>query len=70
MVLDVSDKSTTATAETKAKELGLSKFLTENKTQTGSLTIVDPATGNILAQHRNNPDLMAYTKVLDAAVSK
>ena len=70
VVLDVSDKSTTATAEAKAKELGLSKFLTENKTQTGSLTIVDPATGNILAQHRNNPDIMAYTKVLDAAVTK
>jgi thiol-disulfide isomerase/thioredoxin len=70
VVLDVSDKSTTATAEAKAKELGLSKFLTENKTQTGSLTIVDPATGNILAQHRNNPDITAYAKVLDAAISK
>ena len=70
VVLDVSDKSTTATAEAKAKELGLSKFLTENKSQTGSLTIIDPATGNILAQYRNNPDLMAYTQVLDAAVGK
>jgi thiol-disulfide isomerase/thioredoxin len=70
VVLDVSDKSTTATAEAKAKELGLSKFLTENKTQTGSLTIVDPATGNILAQQRNNPEITAYTKVLDAAITK
>ncbi|WP_309732158.1 thioredoxin domain-containing protein [Chamaesiphon sp. OTE_75_metabat_556] len=70
VVLDVSDKSTTATAEARAKELGLGKFLTENKTQTGSLMIVDPATRNILAQHRNNPDLMAYTKVLDAAITK
>jgi thiol-disulfide isomerase/thioredoxin len=70
VVLDVSDKSSTATAELQAKELGLSKFLTENKTQTGSLTIIDPATGNILVQHRNNPDLMAYTKVLDTAVGK
>jgi thiol-disulfide isomerase/thioredoxin len=70
VVLDVSDKSSTAAAELQAKELGLSKFLTENKTQTGSLTIIDPATGNILVQHRNNPDLMAYTKVLDTAVGK
>ena len=70
VVLDVSDKASTATAESQAKELGLSKFLTENKTQTGSLTIIDPATGNILLQHRNNPDLMAYTKVLDTAVGK
>ncbi len=70
VVLDVSDKSTTAAAEAKAQELGLSKFLAENKTQTGSLTIVDPATGKILAQHRNNADKMAYTKVLDAALKK
>lgn len=70
VVLDVSDKSTTATAEATAQELGLSKFLSENKTQTGSLTIVDPATGKILAQYRNNPDKTAYTKVLDAALTK
>ncbi len=68
VVLDVSDKSTTTAAEAKAQELGLSKFLAANKTQTGSLTIVDPATGNILAQHRNNPDATAYTKILDAAL--
>ncbi len=70
VVLDISDKSTTETAEATAKELGLSKFLAENRTQTGSLTIVDPATGKILAQYRNNPDKIAYTKVLDAALTK
>jgi len=70
VVLDVSDKSTTAEAEATAQELGLSKFLSENKTQTGSLTIVDPATGKILAQYRNNPDKAAYSKVLNAALTK
>ena len=70
VVLDVSDKSTTAAAEATAQELGLSKFLSENKTQTGSLTIVDPATGKILAQYRNNPDKAAYSKVLNAALTK
>ena len=70
VVLDVSDKSTTDAAEAKAKELGLSEFLAANKTQTGSLTIVDPATGNILAQHRNNSAIDAYTKVLDVAIAK
>jgi thiol-disulfide isomerase/thioredoxin len=70
VVLDVSDKTSTAKVEAKAKELGLSKFFAENKTQTGSLTIVDPATGKILAQHRNNPDLTAYASVLDAAITK
>jgi thiol-disulfide isomerase/thioredoxin len=69
VVLDVSDKSTTAKAEAKAKELGLSQFLAANKTQTGSLTIVDPATGKILAQYRNNPKKEDYTKILDAALT-
>ncbi len=70
VVLDVTDKSTTVAAAAQAKELGLSDFLTKNKTQTGSLTIIDPATGNVLAQHRNNPDAAAYTKVLDTALTK
>jgi thiol-disulfide isomerase/thioredoxin len=70
VVLDVSDRSTTAKSEAKAKELGLSQFFAANKTQTGSLTIVDPATGKILAQYRNNPDKVAYTKVLDSALAK
>jgi thiol-disulfide isomerase/thioredoxin len=69
VVLDVSDKSTTAKAEAKAKELGLSQFLAANKTQTGSLTIVDPATGKILAQYRNNSNKEDYTKILDAALT-
>lgn len=70
VVLDVSDRSTTAKSEAKAKELGLSQFFATHKTQTGSLTIVDPATGKILAQHRNNPNKSAYTKVLDSALAK
>jgi thiol-disulfide isomerase/thioredoxin len=69
VVLDVSDKSSTAKAEATAKKLGLSKFLAASKTQTGSLTIVDPATGKILAQYRNNPDKAAYTSVLDTALA-
>ncbi len=70
VVLDVSDKSTTTEAEAKAQELGLSKFLADNKTQTGSLTIVDPSTGKILAQYRNNPDKTAYSQILDKALMK
>ena len=70
MVLDVTDKASTAKSEAKAKELGLSKFFEANKTQTGSLTIVDPKTGKILAQERNNPDKKVYSKVLDQAIAK
>jgi thiol-disulfide isomerase/thioredoxin len=70
VVLDVSDKSSIKAAETKARELGLSEFLGSSKTQTGSLAIIDPATGKILVQHWNNSDLAAYTKVLDLAIAK
>jgi thiol-disulfide isomerase/thioredoxin len=70
VVLDVSDKSSTAQAEAKAKQLGLSEFLAKNKSQTGMLTIIDPATGNILAQHRNNANLADYKTVLDAALTQ
>lgn len=70
VVLNVSDKASTAKSEAKAKELGLSKFFEANKTQTGSLTIVDPKTGKILAQERNNPDKKAYSQVLDQAIAK
>jgi thiol-disulfide isomerase/thioredoxin len=70
VVLDVSDRSSTARSEAIAKELGLSNFFAANKTQTGSLTIVDPSTGKVLSQHRNNANKATYTKVLDAALSK
>ena len=68
VVLDVSDRSSTAESEAIARELGLSDFFAANKNQTGSLTIIDPSTGNILSQQRNNSNKAAYTKVLDAAI--
>jgi thiol-disulfide isomerase/thioredoxin len=70
VTLDVSDKASSMKAEANAKQLGLSKFFAANKTQTGSLTIVDPATGNILGQERNNAELTAYSSVLDSAIAK
>lgn len=70
VVLDVSDRSTTAKSEAQAKALGLGKFFAANKTQTGSLTVVDPATGKVLAQYRNNPNKSDYTKVLNSALAK
>ncbi|MEP0897054.1 TlpA family protein disulfide reductase [Leptolyngbya sp. FACHB-1624] len=68
VVLDVSDRATSTEAEAKANQLGLSKFLAENKAQTGLVAIIDPATGKILAQHRNNPNVADYTTVLNAAI--
>ncbi|WP_017302912.1 TlpA family protein disulfide reductase [Spirulina subsalsa] len=70
VVLDMSDRTTTAEAEAKAQQLGLGDFLAAHKSQTGTLTIVNPDTGEILAQHRNNPTLSDYTTVLDNALAQ
>ncbi|WP_254566069.1 thioredoxin domain-containing protein [Oscillatoria sp. HE19RPO] len=70
VVLDMTNNATVAEAEAKAEQLGLSQFLAETRAQTGTLTIIDPATGTILEQHRNNPDKSAYTTVLDSALAQ
>ncbi|MDJ0508514.1 MAG: thioredoxin family protein [Crocosphaera sp.] len=70
IVLDVSDQAKSRQSEARAKQLGLGDFFAQNKSQTGSISIVDPANGNVLAQHRNNTRLSDYTSVLDAAISQ
>jgi hypothetical protein len=68
--LDVSDRSKASQAERRAKELGLGQFFAANKSQTGMVAVIDPATGNILVQHRNNPNLADYTSAIDAAIAQ
>jgi thiol-disulfide isomerase/thioredoxin len=70
VVLDVSDKTTTAKATARAKELGLDKFLAKNLSQTGLIAIFDPATGEILSEGRNEPAVDSYKKPLDAFIAK
>lgn len=70
IVFDVSDQTKARQSEARAKELGLGDFFAQNKSQTGSVTIVNPANGNILTQHRNNNNLSAYTSVLNSALSQ
>jgi thiol-disulfide isomerase/thioredoxin len=70
VVLDVSDKTTTAKAEATAKKLGLEKFLAENKAATGTIAILDPATGNVLVTQRNNATAAAYKTPLDTFIAK
>ncbi|NJR49585.1 MAG: redoxin domain-containing protein [Leptolyngbyaceae cyanobacterium CSU_1_3] len=70
IVLDVSDKSKANQAESQAKALGLGQFFSANKAQTGMVAIIDPATGNVLTQHRNNANKSAYTSVLNAALAR
>jgi thiol-disulfide isomerase/thioredoxin len=69
VVLDVTDRTTTNQAENRARELGLGQFFEANRSQTGMIAIIDPVTGNILAQYRNNANVADYTSVLDAALA-
>jgi thiol-disulfide isomerase/thioredoxin len=70
VILDISDRSKASQAERRARELGLGQFFAANKSQTGMVAIVDPATGNILTQHRNNANLTDYTSAIDSAMSQ
>jgi thiol-disulfide isomerase/thioredoxin len=70
VVLDVTDQAKLKETEAKAKKLGLGKFLEANKSATSTVVIVDPATGNILAQYKNNPTKADYTKILNTALAK
>jgi len=70
VVLDVTNKSTSDEAQMKAKEMGLEKFFSENKSKTATVAIIDPATGNILSQERKNANLTDYASVLDSAIAK
>ncbi len=70
IVFDVSNQATSRQAEARARELGLENFFNQHKSQTSSVTIVDPANGNILSQERNNNNLSDYTSVLDSAISQ
>lgn len=70
VVFDVSDRETTKMAEAKAKQLGLSEFLMANKTQTSMVAIIDPATGKVLKQFRNNPNQNDYVAVLNPAIAR
>lgn len=69
IVLDVSDRAKASQSGARASQLGLGEFFATHKSQTGMVAIIDPATGNILAQHRNNANLAAYTSVLNSALA-
>ncbi|NCJ07849.1 redoxin domain-containing protein [Synechococcales cyanobacterium C] len=68
--LDVSDRAQANQSEQKAKRLGLGQFFATHKSRTGTVVIVDAATGRILAQHSNNASKDAYTRVLNTALSQ
>jgi len=70
VVLDVTDKATLQETQAKAEKLGLGQFLETTKSKTSTVAIVDPATGNILAMFKNNPNQDDYTQILDTALAK
>jgi thiol-disulfide isomerase/thioredoxin len=70
VVLDVTDRQATAATMKLASKNGLSKFLNANKSQTGTIAIIDPATGKVIKQFRNNATLSDYTAVLDRSIAK
>jgi thiol-disulfide isomerase/thioredoxin len=70
VVLDVSDKTSTTKAIARAKELGLEPFLTKNQTQTGLIAILDPATGKVLVEARDNAEVATYKQPLDAFIAQ
>ena len=70
VVLDVTDQAKLQETAINANKLGLGQFLEVTKSQTSTVAIVDPATGDILAMFKNNPNKADYTKILDAALAK
>ncbi len=70
VVFDVSDRQKTQASMKLAAKLGLSSFFAANKSQTATVAIIDPATGKVMKQFRNNAQLTEYTSVLDLAIAK
>jgi thiol-disulfide isomerase/thioredoxin len=65
VMFDVTDRQTTKTSMEMAAKLGLSRFFDANKSQTSTVAIIDPSTGKVIKQFRNNVELNAYSSILD-----
>jgi thiol-disulfide isomerase/thioredoxin len=70
VVFDVSNNKTTQASIKKAANLGLTNFFNANRSKTSTVAIIDPATGKVVKQFENNPELSDYTAALDLAISK
>lgn len=70
VMLDVTNKQTTAEAEKKVKELGLEKFYAEYGSRTSTVAIIDPQTKKVLsvfmAEGRKEKYVAALNKALAA----
>jgi thiol-disulfide isomerase/thioredoxin len=70
IVFDVTDSKTTQASMKMAAKLGLTSFFSANKAQTSTVAIIDPATGKVLKQFRNNAELTEYTGIIDRAIAQ
>ena len=70
VVLDVTDRSSTQRAEANARRMGLTNFLKNNKASTGTVAIIDPATGEILNQFRGNDKKDDYIAAINAVATR
>jgi thiol-disulfide isomerase/thioredoxin len=70
VVLDVRDRESVADSNKMARKLGLTQFFNTHKAQTSTVAIIDPGTGKILKQFRNNTDLAEYTAILDRSITE
>jgi thiol-disulfide isomerase/thioredoxin len=73
VVLDVTDRAATNQAQAAAQKMGLAKFLEANKSSTGAVAVIDPATGEIISQFRGNTnkeDYVAGIKTVADRISK
>lgn len=70
VVFDVSDSKTTQAAMKKAAKLGLTDFFNANRSKTSTVAIIDPASGKVVKQFQNNPELADYTTALDLSIAQ
>ncbi|WP_310415261.1 thioredoxin domain-containing protein [Chamaesiphon sp. OTE_8_metabat_110] len=70
VVFDVTNNNKTQASMKMAEKLGLSSFFSANKSQTATVAIIDPATGKVIKQFRNNADLAEYTGVIDRSIAQ
>jgi thiol-disulfide isomerase/thioredoxin len=70
IVFDVSDNKATQASMKMAAKLGLTSFFNANKSQTSTVAIIDPASGKIIKQFRNNPELADYTSTLNLSIAQ
>jgi thiol-disulfide isomerase/thioredoxin len=70
VVFDVTDAKKTQASMKMANKLGLTAFFNANKSQTSTVAIIDPATGKVMKQFRNNAEITEYTGTLDRAIAQ